>query len=63
MYIVHQNSAFVNLAIKYGIDQWLVENMDEVLWFKSGYSWIYTFINEVSPRFLEFVPRTTWMFV
>lgn len=63
MFYQDPNSALVSLAIKYGLDQVLFDSMEEVLWFKSGYNWIYTFINEISPRFLQLVPRTTWMFV
>lgn len=63
MFLHHTNSEFVNLSLKYGIDKLLIDNFNEILWFKDGYNAIYTIIDSISPRFLELVPRTSWMLV
>jgi lysosomal acid lipase/cholesteryl ester hydrolase len=35
----------------------------ELLWLKDGYNTLYTFIDAISPRALQFFPRTSWTLV
>jgi len=63
MFVKDQSSALVNLFMDLGIDVWLEDHLDHILWLQDGSSKLNTFIYNYAPYFLDFVPRTTWAFV
>lgn len=63
MFIGNQSSSLVNLFMDLGIDVWLEDHLDSILWLQNGSSKLNTFIYNYAPYFLDIVPRTTWAFV
>jgi len=63
MYVGNQSSSAVDLIRDLGLDVWLEDHLESILWLQDGSSRLNTFIYNYAPFFLEVVPRTTWAFV